>query len=98
MPRTRPGWWSLGLIIGLALALVLARLLAAWGQAGGETFFSNPLLAVPMILAGACGVSAFFTGLISIIIRRERAVLVFVTTIIGLFVLAFWLGEIISPH
>lgn len=70
----------------------------ASGQRGGETFFSNPLLTTTILAAGAAGAAAFFTGIVSILIRKERAIPVFAATAIGLFVLFFALGEILFPH
>ena len=98
VPKSAPGKWSIGLIGGLVLFFVLLRLLVISGQRGGETFFSNPALAISGLLAGACGIAAFFTGIFSIIFRRERSVLIFPAVIIGLFVLSFCLGEVLSPH
>jgi hypothetical protein len=68
------------------------------GQRGGEKFFGNLALTIPILLAGISGVSAFVTGIISIIKSKERSVLVFLTTTIGFFVLVFWLGEFLFPH
>ena len=98
MPKTLLGRWSAGLIAGFFLFLVSFLLLVASGQRGGDTFFSNLVLTVPILLAGTCGVSAFLTGLIGIIRSKERAILVYLAVAIGFFVLFFWLGEIIFPH
>jgi len=51
-----------------------------------------------MLLAGASGVLAFTSGLVSVIINKERSVLVFVAILIGLFILLFILGEMMFPH
>ena len=72
--------------------------LAAAGQHGGDTFFSNPSLASMGLLAGISGVAGFVTGLAGIIWRREHAVPVWLATLIGLFVVFFIAGEFISPH
>lgn len=98
MPKTRLGKWSVGLIIIFFLFFALFQLLVASGQQGGATFFSNPVLTIPILLAGTSGVFAFFTGIISILKNKERSVLVFLATAIGLFIMLFWLGEILSPH
>jgi hypothetical protein len=98
VPETTPGKWSLGLIGGLVLFFALLFILAASGQRGGETFSSNLALAVPGLLAAICGIAAFFTGVIGILFARERAVLVFLAAFIGLDVLLFCLGEVLSPH
>ena len=98
IPKTCLGKWSVSLIIIFFLLLLVFRLLVASGQRGGATFFSNYILAIPAILMGTSGVLAFFVGIISFLKSRERAILVFITTLIGLFVLIFILGEILSPH
>lgn len=98
MPKTQLGKWSVGLIALFFLALGTLILLAASGQTGGTTFFSNPLLGIPGLGAGAAAIAAFFTGIISIWKYKERAIPVFIAAVIGLFVLLFVLGEILSPH
>ena len=44
------------------------------------------------------GIAALVTGLISIIKRNERSILVLSATLIGLFALLFVLGEFLFPH
>ena len=72
--------------------------LVSSGQRGGETFFSNPLLSAAILPAGTAGIAAFFTGIVSIIREKERAVSVFIAVVIGLGVLVFVLSEVIYPH
>lgn len=98
VPRTTLGKWSVGLIGGLIFFFALLWVLVAAGQRGGETFFSNPALTVPALLAAISGIAAFFTGVIGIIKSKERSILVFLAAVIGLFVLVFCLGEFLSPH
>ena len=97
-PKTTMGEWSTGLIIAFFLFFAVFLILVASGQRGGGTFFSNLALTIPMLLAGVSGVSALVTGIIGIVKSRERSVLVFLVTVIGLFVLIFSLGEILFPH
>jgi hypothetical protein len=97
-PKTTPGKWSVGLIMIFVVLLASFQLLVASGQRGGETFFSNLILTIPMLIAGISGVSAFATGLIGIIRSRERSIAVYLATLIGLLVLLFVLGEIAFPH
>jgi len=98
MPKTIPGKLSVALIIASFLFLGLLWFFVALGQRGGATFFSNPMLAIPGLLAGVCGILAFFIGIISIIKNKERSILVFLATAIGFFILGFCLGEILFPH
>lgn len=98
LPKSTLGRWSIGLIGSLVLFFALLALLAASGQRGGETFSDNLALAVPGLLAAISGIAAFFTGLIAIIKNKERSALVFLSAFIGLDVLIFCLGEVLSPH
>jgi hypothetical protein len=98
LPKTPLGKWSIGFIGAFVVFLVTNILLVISGQQGGETFFSNPVPAVLLLLAGASGVLAFLSGLIGVIRNRERSILVFLAMLIGLFVLFFGLGEVIVPH
>ena len=97
-PKTTLGKWSVVLIIAFIVLMVAFQLLVASGQRGGKTFFSNLILAIPMIVAGISGISAFVTGIIGIIKSRERSVIVYLAVLIGLFVLLFWAGEVMFPH
>lgn len=97
-PKTKKGKRSVGLIVVFFVLFGIFQLLVASGQRGGETFFSNLLLTIPITLAAICGIFAFFTGIIGVIKNKERSVLVFLSIIIGLFILLFCLGEIIFPH
>ena len=98
IPKTRLGKWSIWLIIVFILLFIMFQILVASGQRGGDTFFSNLALSVPMLIAGISGILAFFTGIIGIIKSKDRSVLVFIATVIGFFILFFVLGELLFPH
>jgi hypothetical protein len=98
VPKTTLGKWSVALIVPFVVLLISFQLLVASGQRGGDTFFSNLTLTIPILLAGISGVLAFLTGIISIIRSRERSVPVFLATTIGFFVLTFCLAEVLFPH
>jgi hypothetical protein len=51
-----------------------------------------------MFLAGISGIASLITGVIGILRYRERSVLVFMSAVIGLFVLFLVLGEFLAPH
>ena len=97
-PTTRWGRLAVALVVAFGCLLGVFFLLVASGQRGGRTFFSNLWLTLPMLLAAACGIGAFFVGAASIIRARERSVFVFLATGVGLFVLLFAVGEIVFPH
>lgn len=98
MPKTKYGKWTVRLMLGCLLFLVIFFLVVKAGYRGGDTFFSNPLLAIPILISGVCGIISFITGVISIFKQKERSVFVFLSTLLGFFVLYFVLGEILDPH
>lgn len=95
--KTILGRWSVWLIVVFFLLMLVFGLLVGSGQRGGETYWSNLYLAVPFTFAWLSGISAFFTGSLSLF-RKERGILVYVSSLLGLLVLLFMLGEIIFPH
>lgn len=93
-PQTKLGKRSAWLLVAVVIFLVSFRILVIIGPAGGDTFFSNPFLAVPILLAGISGIAAFITGLISIIRKRERSISVYLAVAVGLIVLIIALNQI----
>lgn len=103
VPKTNLGKWSVRLIIAFFLLFILTQIIAAVGRGQGA-FDSDSfniyqiLIPITIIPAGICGIAAFITGIIGVAKSKERSVLVFLATAIGLFVLIFVLGEILVPH
>jgi len=97
-PKTRLGKRSAWLLVTLAVLMGVFRINILLGQRGGDTFFSNPSLAIPILLAGISGIAAFITGLMSIIREKERSISVYLAVAVGLIVLIVALAQIISPH
>lgn len=98
MPKTTLGKCSIGCLGFFFGFLLVGRAMVAFGQEGGETFFDNLFISIPMALAGVSGVLAFVLGLISIIKSKERSRLVYATTLIGLLILGFAVGELFGPE
>jgi len=98
LPKTTLGKWSAVCIAAFIVLLLVARILVASGQEGGETIFSNLVIGIPMALACLSGVMAFLLGVFGIIAAKERSIIVFACTFIGFLVLALILGEVVSPH
>ena len=98
MPRTRFGKWSV-IFLGLFIVFfAIAQIIVASGQRGGETFFDNLYISIPMSLVAFSGILAFAFGLYSILKQKERSVLVFIATIIGFLMLIFMVGELVGPE
>ena len=97
-PRSVFGWVSVGglgvFVVSVAVFLVFIRL----GERGGMGFFSNLKLALPALLASSGGLAGLVFGLFGIARRRETAVLVVLSVLVGFVVSYFVLGEIVTPH
>lgn len=99
-PQTKWGRWSVWLLVGLFVFYAMrffVRLIPFLRMGTSEGFFGNIPMAVLMILAWASGSLAFFTGLAAFL-KKERGLLVVVTMLLGLFVFAFGIGEVLYPH
>lgn len=98
MPKTRLGKWSVGLIIVFFALLFAGRLVAAATGGGGETFYDNIPLSLTMLSAVLSSVAAFFVGLVAVVKRHERSVMVYLSMLIGFLFLGFVLGELLGPE
>jgi hypothetical protein len=68
----------------------------------GDTILKDivvrPALALTMLAGMASGISAFVTGLITIIKQKERALFVYAATLVGALLILFLIGELVFPH
>ena len=96
IPNTKLGRLSVWLIVTFFVFLGLFFVFVNLGERGGDTFFSNLKLTIPILIAAFCAIGSFITGVLSF--RKERAVLVFISSLIGLFVLWWCVMEIVFPH
>lgn len=94
LPKTSLGRYSVGLGVAWILFFALSEVLTGIEVLGPEF---NPTLAVALtiVLAGIAGV-ALVTGLVSIVKSKERSILVFVTTAIGLYGLIGATGSLLG--
>lgn len=105
MPKTKLGRWSVILtpaifilfFIGTSLADALYASVSA-GNTLLEDIVGRPLLTTSMLLGFGSGIAAFVTGLIAILKQNERAVLVFISTLIGAALIVFLIAELAFPH
>jgi tellurite resistance protein TehA-like permease len=97
-PETCLGKWSTWFFVACIVFLIIFQILVASGQHGGETFQDNIPLSINALMFAISGISAFFTGILGIMMHKERSILVFIFTIIGLLILLFILGEFLFPH
>lgn len=104
-PTSLVGKWSLGLIIAMPILFVIGSSFVDSLYASipaGDTIVQDiaarPALALTMLAGMAAGISAFVTGLLAIIRKKEQALLVYVSTAVGGFLIVYLAGEIIFPH
>jgi hypothetical protein len=87
LPKTSWGWWPLGLVIVIILLFggVLDHILALFGivEVPSKSLLERNISIGFAVISTA----AVATGLIGIIRRRERSILVFLTIVVGLFAL-----------
>jgi hypothetical protein len=98
LPKSTSGKWSVGLCVSFFVFIGLFFTLVASGQRGGVRFLDNLVLALPTIFAALSAVLGLFFGLISVVKYKERALLTFVSIVVGAFVLYFTIGESASKH
>lgn len=104
MPKTKLGKWSVWLIpamvilfvVGLSLTNVLYQSVPA-GDSPITDLIKRPALALSMLLGFGAGFAAFITGLISLIKKKERAFLVYASTLIGAAVIFFSVTMTLFP-
>jgi len=95
-PDTKSGKWAVYAIFGFFGSLVIFYGLVAAGLRGGETFFSNPALAIPILLAASCGIASAFLAFWALVFKKDRKLLLAMCLLVGAFVLYFTIGELIG--
>jgi hypothetical protein len=105
IPGTALGKWSVILIITMPLLFVIGSSFTNTlyeSIPAGNTILADiaarPLLALTMLVGMAAGVVAFILGLTSIIKNKERALLVYFSTLIGGLLILYLIGEVVFPH
>lgn len=92
-PCSGPGRASVWLV---AVFLVAFGLWLMWAQVPRErgSFFADPLYGGFLLVAALSGSGGGVAGVLAILLRRERALLVAVSSIVGLVVLFSTLGQL----
>jgi len=78
--------------------IVFYSIIAIFDARGGDTFFSNPVLTVPILSAWVSGFLAFVTSIIAVAKEKAKSITVFLSMIVGLMVTLFGVMEILFPH
>ena len=100
LPKTSLGDKSVRGAAAFLLLFVLFQTFAASIRRNPVPNPSQPSLAflTVVVLSYALGIFSFVTGLISIINRRERSILVFSVVVAGFLASFFLLGKILFEH
>lgn len=96
LPRTIRGKRALKILLFFLACAAFLHIMALTGQEGGDTFLDNLWLGIPGILAIVSGIAMFVASIIAII-KKERALLVFMAAFIGLLITLLLLGEFLGP-
>ncbi len=80
LPKTSLGWWSVGLCVASILFFALFVVILGPGPD-----YNMPLAYTLTVVLTGISVAAFVIGLLSIMKRKERSILVFVAMAIGLY-------------
>jgi hypothetical protein len=59
---------------------------------------ARPILALTMLAGMAAGIAAFITGLLPIVKKNEKALLVYLSTLIGGLLIIYLIAELAFPH
>lgn len=97
MPSTDVGKWA-GWLLVLALAcfaLFFGFVMA--GQRGGDTFFSNLTLTIPILVSGLAAIAGGVTGVVARR-RKDHSLVVKLAILVGAVVVLWTAAEIAFPH
>jgi hypothetical protein len=105
IPKTKLGKWSIGLIIAMPILYSIGTSFTdslyksvPAGESIPKDIVARPALALTMLSGMIVGILAFIAGLLAIIKKKERSVLVYISTLIGMLHIFFLAGEILFPH
>lgn len=96
LPKTKNGKRAIAAFIALLLLLGYFFLMVdVFGQRGGETFFSNLNLTIPMLLAWFSGLLSLIFGLIAIFSDKAYSILVIVVGLLSLFTTVYGVSALL---
>ena len=93
------GKWSLiCFLLTILFLIIFFSILTIFDVKGGDTFFSNPELAIPLLLSWTMGLFALVLGIFSLIKSKSKSILVFIVMILSFCTTLFGILEVTSPH
>jgi len=104
LAKSNLGKWSIGLIVIVPILFYIGVSFVGFYESvpAGETIpqdiIARPGVALPMLAGLFSGIAAFICGIIGIIRKKDYSVFVFISTVLGFFVLLWIIAEILFPH
>ena len=98
LPKTRLGWWSVGLVGAqmLFMVAVLGPIVGAINAAGLPNLAGDPwLIGAVLFVALSPALAGIVTGVVAMIWRGERSILVLAPVLLAVFSL---LAEVLVAH
>lgn len=98
-PKSLLGKLSIGLIILVPILLSMSSLFPNENGIvpSGEPIQFRPIVKLLVYGGVISGIAAFFCGIIGIIRKKDYSVFVFLSTLIGLFILLYFLQQALFP-
>lgn len=98
-PGTRMGWWAAGLAAAFVVMLIISAIVVVpASEVTSNVGWRQTWLPFWFIFMLLCGLAAGVVGLIAVIKKHERSWLVWLTILLGAFVLFLVLFEFLVPH
>lgn len=104
IPKSNLGKWSVGLIIIIPILFYIGVSFVKFyepvptGKTIPQDIIARPGVALPMLAGFISGIIAFICGIISISRKKDYSAFVFISTVLGFFILLWILAEILFPH
>ncbi len=103
--KTKLGKWSVGLIIVMFILFFMGSSFVDLfyksvpsGRTILEDIVKRPGVSLVMLTGFACGIISFAVGIVAIFKKKERSMLVYISTAIGALLILFLIGELLFPH
>ena len=94
-PRERFGKAAIALFVSMVICVSYFLLMVnVFGQRGGQTFFSNLNLSIPMLVGWLCGLLSFVLGTVVLFKHKVFAVLLMLTTLISFLTTLYGIGAV----
>ncbi len=104
VPKTILGKWSVVLIMVMSALFYIGMSFVGFyssipaGKTIPQDVVNRPGVALPMLAGFTCGIIAFFMGIMGIIKKKDYSILIFLSSIIGFFILLWCFAEVLFPH